>query len=134
MKVLELIRLEKSGKGVVSILKINKEIFCCALEPPDNNNQVNVSCIPVGQYYIDPVNSPKFGKTYKILNVPNRSNILFHAGNTMTDTQGCILLGETIGKLKGDRAILNSGSTFKKFMEKLGISGPRAILTVTECY
>lgn len=133
MKVLELIRLEKTEFGVVSILRINKEIFSCALEPPDKNNAADISCIPAGQYFVLPVQSPKFGNTFTVSGVPNRSNILFHAGNTKEDTHGCILLGETIGKLKGERAVLNSGATFKRFLDLL--SGERKLpLTIIESY
>lgn len=132
--VVELVRLENTSHGAVSIIKIDKHIFCAGLEPPDRANAQNTSCIPTGQYEIRPVNSPKFGRTYEVLNVPGRSFILFHAGNTKVDTEGCILVGETIGKLLGNRAVLNSGATFKRFMETLGINGGPHSLTITEHY
>jgi hypothetical protein len=69
-----------------------------------------------------------------VLNVPGRTLILFHAGNRVGNTEGCILLGETIGKLSGNRAVLNSGVTFKRFMEALGMEGNRASLTIYEHY
>jgi hypothetical protein len=53
------------------------------------------------------------------MDVPGRDKVLFHAGNKIGDTAGCILLGETLGKLAGDRALLNSGATFKAFMDEL---------------
>lgn len=134
MKVLELIRLENTPQGVVSILKINKHVFCATLEPPELDNQTNISCIPAGQYYIRGIKSPRFGDTYTVLDVPGRSHILFHAGNLVEHTAGCILLGETIGKLSGDRAVLNSGATFKRFMEELGVGGGLASLTIYEMY
>ena len=57
----------------------------------------------------------------------------FHPGNRVRDTLGCILLGETLGKLKGDRAILNSGKTFDNFMALMaGID--RFVLTIREDY
>jgi hypothetical protein len=132
MKVLELIRLENTEQGMIGVMKVNKHIFCCTLEPPDRGNAQNISCIPTGQYKISAVVSPKFGKTYQIMDVPGRSNVLFHAGNVVAHTQGCVLLGETIGKLSGNRAVLNSGNTFKRFMEELGVGGPDAILTISE--
>jgi hypothetical protein len=48
--------------------------------------------------------------------VPDRDGILFHPGNTIDDTEGCIILGIAFGKLGPQRAILNSGQTFKTFM------------------
>ena len=41
--------------------------------------------------------SPKFGKnTWHILEVPDRSYILIHAGNTSNDVVGCIALGKSL--------------------------------------
>jgi len=134
MKILELIRLENTEEGVIGILKINKIIFCATLEPPERSNARRISCIPPSQYLIEPYNSKKFGKTYTVLNVPDRIGILFHSGNTVDNTEGCILVGETVGKLRGDRAVLNSGITFKRFIETLGVNGPKASLTIKEVY
>ena len=116
MKIVELIRLEESEQGTIGVLKIDKEVFCYTLEPADMLNKENVSCIPLQQYICKRIISPKFGNTFEITNVPGRSRVLFHAGNTSDDTIGCILLGATVGKLKGQRAILNSGKTFERFM------------------
>lgn len=133
MKILELIRLEESEQGTIGILKIDKIVFCYTLEPTDKLNKSNESSIPAQQYICERVFSSKFGGTFEILNVPNRSHILFHAGNIQGDTLGCILLGETIGKLKGNRAILNSGKTFKKFLDLLS-DEDRVHLTIREVY
>lgn len=116
MRIAELIRLEESEQGTIGILKIDKEVFCYTLEPADMLNKANVSCIPVQQYICQRVQSPKFGETFEITNVPGRSHVLFHSGNTVGDTLGCVILGSTVGKLKGQRAVLNSGKTFEQFM------------------
>jgi hypothetical protein len=79
-----------------------------------------VSSIPAQQYICRPYKSPTHGKTFQVRNVPGRDHILFHAGNLAKHTEGCILLGEHFGKLKGDRAILNSGATFKAFLAEVG--------------
>jgi len=116
--IIEIVRLENHPSfGTFGMLKINKTVFCATLEPPDRFNQLNISCIPTGQYICFKHKSPKFGMTYKVLNVPMRHDILFHAGNHIEDTEGCIIFGEHIGKLKGQRAVLNSGDTFKRFMD-----------------
>jgi len=116
MKIVELIRLEEGEQGVIGALKIDKEVFCWTLEPSDRLNKSNESCIPIQQYICKRIISPKFGETFTITNVPNRTNILFHKGNTEDDTLGCLLLGQTVGKLRGQRAILNSGRSFDDFM------------------
>ncbi len=120
MKIVELIRLEESESGTFGVLRINKQVFCCTLEPADRENQVSVSSIPAQQYICRPVESPTHGGTFEVTNVPGRTHVLFHAGNVAANTEGCILLGEHFGKLKGERAILNSGWTFKEFLREVG--------------
>lgn len=113
----ELIRLEtKRNAGTFGILKIVKQVFCVTLEPPDRDNLKNVSSIPAGQYDCLRVDSATWGETFKVLDVPGRTGIVFHPGNRLRDTRGCILLAEHFGKLRSDRAVLNSGRTFDAFM------------------
>lgn len=132
MKILELIRLEESASGTIGVLKINKQVFCYTLEPPDNANKSNISSIPAQQYFVVPYSSPKYPDTYHILGVPDRSAVLIHPGNTVHHTAGCILLGATVGKLKGDRAVLNSGATFERFRALCGKDDHH--LTIREVY
>jgi hypothetical protein len=54
-----------------------------------------------------------------VLDVPNRSDILFHAGNTKNDTRGCILLGLMFGTLGTQAAILSSRSAMAAFLTAL---------------
>src|ERR1019366_923671 len=59
------------------------------LEPPWKNNQPKVSCIPAGVYEVVITLSPRFGRLMPhLLNVPNRTEIEFHYGNTVSDTEG----------------------------------------------
>lgn len=117
---IELIRHEEWESGTIGLLKIDKVVFCFTLEPNDWLNRVNESSIPAQQYVCIPWLSPSFGQTFLVSNVPNRDKILFHAGNTKLDTAGCIILGSEVGKLKGDRAVLNSGNTFRAFLREMG--------------
>jgi hypothetical protein len=115
----EIFRKDYSSDGVYGVLLIEGKPFCSTLELPDKHNLRRQSCIPLGKYKCIRYSSEKFKNTFIILNVPGRSYILFHAGNIIEDSLGCILLGETEGKLRGHRAILNSGATFNAFLEKL---------------
>lgn len=51
-------------------------------------------------------------ETYEVTGVPHHSNILFHKGNYNSDSEGCILLGESLG----DQCILSSKEAFDQFM------------------
>ena len=84
-------------------------------------NQREVSCIPSGRYRCSRVNSPRFGPTWQVDAVPGRSHILFHRGNTIVDTKGCIMVGETFTKLDGKLAIGDSGKGYAEFMTLTGL-------------
>jgi hypothetical protein len=117
--IIEIIRLEETEQGTIGVMKMAKEVFCYTLEPADRLNAPEASSIPAQQHVCRRVQSPKFGETFQVFYVPGRDHVLFHAGNTADDTLGCILLGSSVGKLKGNRAVLNSGETFKQFLAVL---------------
>jgi len=115
------------------VLLLNKSVFCVTLEPRDEENAPFISSIPAQQYLCRRYESDKFGKTWEVMNVPERSSILFHPGNVAEDTEGCIILAQHYGKLREGRAVLNSGRTFSEFM--LSTRGwPLLHLTVKEVY
>lgn len=116
--LVKIIRVEKSTDGVFGVLTIDGQFICLTLERPWLDNQKNISCIPPQIYLCKRVDSPKYKDTFEVLNVAGRTNILFHAGNTIDDSKGCILLGSEIGNIDGKRAVLQSGKAFKSFMEK----------------
>ncbi len=114
-----LTRLEKSDFCVRGVLAINGRLHCCTLEDPDHNNAVGVSCIPPGRYACRQVESPRFGATYEVADVPNRTHILFHAGNTSADTRGCILLGQTFTMFGDTPAIGSSRAAVTAFLARM---------------
>jgi hypothetical protein len=93
--------------------------FAVTLELPWMSNKPFISCIPSSIYTCERVMSPKYGTTFEVKDVFNRSNILIHWGNLDDNTQGCILLGESFGVLKGEPAIMDSMKAFKEFMQIL---------------
>lgn len=78
--------------------KDGKNWTCKTLELPNNGNKQNNSCIPGQRTYVcERVDSPTFGDTFEITDVPgNRDNILFHVGNFPRNTSGCVLLGMAV--------------------------------------
>lgn len=63
------------------------------LELPWLDNRRNRSCIPTGTYTIAPYQSDKFQRAFEVKDVPNRSSILIHPGNRLSEIRGCILVG-----------------------------------------
>jgi len=114
-----LLRFMQSDEGTQGVF-ISKDFFCFTLELPNRNNQKNISCIPKGIYKVKYKYSPKFGNVYHLQNVKNRTYIYFHKGNTIDDTQGCILVGREFGKLYKKLAVLNSKITMNRLLENFG--------------
>jgi len=55
------------------------------------------------------------------MEVPDRSNILFHKGNVpLRDSKGCILVGEQFQPVYGMPAVARSGEAFSELMAKYG--------------
>ncbi|CCH49594.1 DUF5675 family protein [Pseudodesulfovibrio piezophilus] len=133
LKKVELMRVEQGDEGTFGVLRLEGRAYCVTLEPPDRDNMANMSCIPAGHYMCRLVESPRFGRTFEVMNVPGRSHILLHPGNVVGDTRGCVLLGREFGRLRGDRAVLNSGKTFAGFLEQCGDVNEFAFM-VTNAY
>ena len=55
------------------------------------------SCIPAGTYTCVPYSGTKYKNVFLVKDVPGRSAILIHTGNTEKDTLGCILVGLSLG-------------------------------------
>ena len=125
----ELIRHEENYFfGTFGVLLINKQLFCLTLEPRDEENANDISSIPAQQYMCKKYSSPRYPNTFQVMHVPNRTNVLFHAGNVSNNTMGCILLGRSVGTVNGKRGVLDSNATMKEFME---IMSPYASFTLT---
>jgi len=113
---LVLTRSDYGPKGTYGFLSVESgPPRFVTLELPWLDNQKQISCIPKGTYKIIRHNSPKFGKVWKVENVPGRSEILIHTGNFLADIQGCILLGKGLIPT----GITNSRLAVAEFMEIL---------------
>jgi hypothetical protein len=93
--------------------------ICLTLELPWKENQSQVSCIPEGEYECGWYLSPTHGETILLKNVPGRSLIMFHAGNTAKDVKGCIAVGSEFGELDGQAAIFRSRLALGKMKGKM---------------
>lgn len=121
MRQVELIRVEQSAECTIGVLQVNGQSVCWTLEEPWRYNQQDVSCIPEGRYPLRLEFSPSKGsKLWTIKDVPGRSYVRIHIGNTVDDTEGCPLTGTKPGHLYGKRAVLGSRNAFKEFMAAMG--------------
>ena len=114
----EIFRVESGKQGTYGVLTIEGKFFCITLEPENLNNLPDLSCIPAGTYHCIGKLSEKFGLCFEVLGVPNRTGILFHYGNVLADTHGCILLGVEYNPL--NRKILKSLNAWGYFKTIVG--------------
>lgn len=130
----------KKQSYTISNLTIDGKWFCNVLEDADRGlddsmsiakirelKKPSITAIPRGTYEITlDVISPKYytnsfykqvcnGKVPRLLNVKGFEGILIHAGNTSTDTSGCLLVGMNLEKGK----VLKSQETFRKLYKVL---------------
>ena len=89
--------------------------FALSLEDPWRMNAVNVSCIPAGTYTAKKFDSPTHGMTFQIMDVQDRTYILFHRGNTHINTKGCVLIGEEYSFLGGIPSVASSKRGWGEF-------------------
>lgn len=94
---------------------------CDTLELPWLDNKKRISCIPEGEYDVIKHVSPKFGECFWILDVPDRSEILFHSGSFYTNTLGCVLVGKGFTDINGDGLLdlVHSRDTMKDLLKLL---------------
>ncbi len=112
-----MIRLERfcyCDMGTFGRLYLPGGVFF-TVERPWRNNEKWISCIPPGQYLLEPAIFRRGGyHTFEVSNVPNRDAILFHRGNTMADLAGCIAPGMNLGCVNGMWAVVGSGEAFRR--------------------
>lgn len=89
MGMLTLIRDIKGDKAILGKLYLNGAIVCYTLENA-------AKAIPTGVYLVQNSMSPKFKRELPLIwnsGVSSSRGIRMHRGNTVKDSQGCILVG-----------------------------------------
>jgi len=109
---IKLFRLERK-EAVIGTLTIDNRVICCTLEHPD-------LYVRQGNYPLVCEYSPKFDmKLWELKDVPDRTECKFHRGNTIADTEGCIIPGMYAGYMDGVRAVFSSGTALARIHELL---------------
>lgn len=128
MHFMELVRVSYHPQGTFGVLIDKKQEsrryigglpFAVTGEEVWRENKTSISCIPAATYNCKRWQSPKFGETFLVQNVPGRSLILFHPGNTHEDTEGCILVAESFHVFNQTAGVAQSQQGFKEFMDRL---------------
>lgn len=104
-------------------------------ELPWRNNEPSISCLPPepgGEPIVYTAafnNSPRFGRSlYLLAPTDPRAGIRVHPANLMGDSMkglkcqlnGCIALGERLGWIEGQKAVLLSAQAVRKLEEHFG--------------
>jgi hypothetical protein len=109
----KLIRVIVANQAILGVWKDPADLeLCRTLENPFRKTTKD-SAIPSGIYKCVKDNTGKF-QFYKVLNVPNRSNIEIHQGNYESDTEGCILVGESWSIINNKLAVTKSMAAIQK--------------------
>ena len=125
---LKIVREEISSESTIGSLYLNGEFFCYTLELPWKDNKNRISCIPTGNYPV--VERSAAASTVAryphlhIQDVPGRSYILVHRGNTAADILGCVLVGES----KGTNRVNNSTGAMNRLMAT--VSGTKITMEI----
>lgn len=115
-------RIESTNEGTFGRLTFHN-YMCFTGELPWRGNQSNISCIPFGVYLCDWTYSPKLKRKAFLINDHTRLGIRIHSANLMGDDtlgwkrqlNGCIALGQKLGKIDGQKALLLSKPAIREF-------------------
>lgn len=104
---------------------------CFTVEQPWRGNKPFESCVPEGVYALVPVTSPRWGRTFALVNEDNRVfaaygdierdgdrwACLLHAANLASQLAGCIAPGVREYAFDGEWAVTKSGIQLTKLLE-----------------
>lgn len=128
MKTVRLRRVSTGDDGTFGIITVaGKQWFTGEL--PWRDNASDISCIPTGTYSCRMTYSNRFKtRLYELFGVPGRFACRIHPANFMGDRakgkhsqlNGCIALGEKLGLMSGQKAVLISRPAVRSFEAALG--------------
>lgn len=116
--MLKLVRFAYTPMGTFGEMTFNG-FKCYTVEKPWKDNLPNISCIPEDTYTANLYESPTKGRgiVWQLNDVPDRSFIQIHRGNTEDDVVGCIAVGKDLGYVDGKWAVTNSRQSFMELMD-----------------
>ena len=127
MRTVTLVRTSAGDEGTFGMLMVDGGLTLHTLELPWRENLSGKSCVPPGTYVARWLESPKHGMCYHLVDVPGRSQVEIHSANWAGDVDkgfkcqllGCIALGESVGVLEGQQAVLSSKDAVDAFNKEM---------------
>lgn len=101
-------RVQSNEYGTFGVLSYDGIPRCVTLEDQWLDNIKFKSCIPEGTYCVEAYSGTHNKDVWKVLDVPDRKDILIHIGNTNLDVEGCIAVGERFSQFGGMYGVANS--------------------------
>ena len=107
---------------------VDKVLEAFTVEKPWNDNRPFDSCIPAGDYVLEKHDTPNYPRHFALVGGTvshwkdenfARYACLFHTANRARDVQGCIGLGEMLGVIYKEWAVIHSGPTIDEFNDLL---------------
>ncbi len=146
---MRIVRYQDDGQTTLGLLYVNNKFYCYTLE--DTWQKVKVpgkTRIPAGAYPIkfreeESELTITYRKRYpewfsyhlQIQHVTGFQYIYIHNGGDHTNTEGCILVSDSLNTAKGDTFLSNSKETFKRlygFLETQIKEGKKITLTIDD--
>lgn len=127
---LEILRQYPGGNCTSGYLSVNGKIIAYSLERKWNDNKKNISSIPNGSY----PGILRYDKSdhwrIELAGVPGRDGVQIHVGNQPDQSQGCILVGLSLGK--DNCSVLDSQTAYQRLKNAFyGSSDPKATPDMT---
>ena len=128
---LKLLRISDDGETTIGLLFVNNSFYCYTLE--DARHEVKIpgeTRIPAGTYSINfkkemTEKTQEYRTLYpdwfsfhlQLNNVPGFDSVFIHNGGDHADTEGCILVSDSIQVQDKNTLLTNSLTTFKRLYE-----------------
>ncbi|WP_374347745.1 DUF5675 family protein [Chitinimonas sp.] len=126
---LTVIRQPSSEDCTLGELLVDGEHACYTLEDPIREVEgepvsrwkvPGQTAIPAGRYRVTITPSQHFGRPMPLINdVPGFVGVRIHAGNTASDTEGCLLVGEAQGPDRIGRSAVAFAALFERIRRSL---------------
>lgn len=120
---MKLIRYNYTDRITQGILFYEGVYLADTLELAWKDNQHVISCIPEGTYKLGLHISTHLGMCISILAVPNRTDILIHIANDVSELKGCIAPG-----IKSINRVINSRLMLDRILSTIDIGATSLVI------